>query len=434
MVEQKYDVIIIGGGIAGLSCATVLQSEGVSFLVLEKEDNLGGRIRTYFDDNVTIETGASFMAGFYRTVRQLVKQCEMSPESKKDSQDTWLYRPGKPLGPVWPLSALRKSRSISRRAKLRALWGALLMFIDTKRIRNFMLSQDLIKFDFESVKVWGERSFGREIYMNVLEPLMRALFFWDCSKTSRGMVPPIVKGVMEDRHFYRLPAGMTSFAKRLGSQFPHQLDSTVYTVKKAASQYMIHSSTGVYQARSVVFACPATETVRIFRQSGISPSEHLCSISYSSINVGIVNTNSTEDLGVGFRSIVVSSEYRTPLVAFKVIRSKKSNYFRFYWSSQNNDIQEEVVLEHVYSELMKMNLPRIAAAIQQGRLVDWVRWDSAIPLFNIGSISQVSSNALHEELPTGIYIAGDYTCAPHLEGAAESGIKAARRILKTIQK
>lgn len=71
MVEQKYDVIIIGGGIAGLSCATVLQSEGVSFLVLEKEDNLGGRIRTYFDDNVTIETGASFMAGFYRTVRLL---------------------------------------------------------------------------------------------------------------------------------------------------------------------------------------------------------------------------------------------------------------------------------------------------------------------------------------------------------------------------
>jgi 1-hydroxycarotenoid 3,4-desaturase len=42
---SKAPVIIIGGGIGGLSCALDLASSGVEVILIEKEDRLGGKIR-----------------------------------------------------------------------------------------------------------------------------------------------------------------------------------------------------------------------------------------------------------------------------------------------------------------------------------------------------------------------------------------------------
>ena len=41
----KPPIIIIGGGIGGLSCALDLASSGVEVILIEKEDQLGGKIR-----------------------------------------------------------------------------------------------------------------------------------------------------------------------------------------------------------------------------------------------------------------------------------------------------------------------------------------------------------------------------------------------------
>src|SRR4051812_10931046 len=41
-----FDVIIVGGGLAGLACAVELQRAGVACIVLESSDAPGGRVRT----------------------------------------------------------------------------------------------------------------------------------------------------------------------------------------------------------------------------------------------------------------------------------------------------------------------------------------------------------------------------------------------------
>lgn len=43
---ETHDVVILGGGLSGISCCAILQSEGVDCLLLEKEANLGGLTRT----------------------------------------------------------------------------------------------------------------------------------------------------------------------------------------------------------------------------------------------------------------------------------------------------------------------------------------------------------------------------------------------------
>ena len=45
--KKKYDVIIIGSGISGLTCAAFLSMAGKKVLVLEKHFKLGGYTHTF---------------------------------------------------------------------------------------------------------------------------------------------------------------------------------------------------------------------------------------------------------------------------------------------------------------------------------------------------------------------------------------------------
>lgn len=54
---MEYDVLIIGGGVAGLTCAIELHEKGKRVLVLEKNDQPGGRIATEEVDGFLLDRG-----------------------------------------------------------------------------------------------------------------------------------------------------------------------------------------------------------------------------------------------------------------------------------------------------------------------------------------------------------------------------------------
>ena len=61
----ETDVAIIGAGVAGLSAARLLVRHGVGCLLLEAEDQIGGRVRTVRRGGwqIPIELGAEFVHG-----------------------------------------------------------------------------------------------------------------------------------------------------------------------------------------------------------------------------------------------------------------------------------------------------------------------------------------------------------------------------------
>jgi len=55
---EKVDVVVVGGGLAGLSAAAVLAKEGCGVLVLERSRQMGGRAGTQVRDGVHFNLGA----------------------------------------------------------------------------------------------------------------------------------------------------------------------------------------------------------------------------------------------------------------------------------------------------------------------------------------------------------------------------------------
>ena len=55
--DREADVIVVGAGVAGLTCALNLQQRGVKPLVLEASDGVGGRVRTDVVDGFLLDRG-----------------------------------------------------------------------------------------------------------------------------------------------------------------------------------------------------------------------------------------------------------------------------------------------------------------------------------------------------------------------------------------
>lgn len=73
--DAKYDVIVVGGGLAGLSCAFYACKRGKKVLLLEKRKFLGGRTSSFNDMGMEVESGLHRYIGYYNELPRLLKHC-----------------------------------------------------------------------------------------------------------------------------------------------------------------------------------------------------------------------------------------------------------------------------------------------------------------------------------------------------------------------
>ncbi len=69
---QRRRVVIVGAGLAGLSCAVELVARGIEPLVLEASDGVGGRVRTDLVDGFRLDRGFQVLLTAYPEARQLL--------------------------------------------------------------------------------------------------------------------------------------------------------------------------------------------------------------------------------------------------------------------------------------------------------------------------------------------------------------------------
>ncbi len=93
MENEMTDVVIIGAGLAGLSCALSLQDAGVAVVLLEASDAPGGRVRTDAVDGFRLDRGFQVMLTAYPEARRLLDYSGL--ELKKFEAGALVWHGGK---------------------------------------------------------------------------------------------------------------------------------------------------------------------------------------------------------------------------------------------------------------------------------------------------------------------------------------------------
>ncbi|HWM89330.1 MAG TPA: FAD-dependent oxidoreductase [Thermoanaerobaculia bacterium] len=71
---KRADVIVVGGGLAGLSCGFELSSRGRGVLLLEAGPVVGGRTSSWNDNGMVVESGLHRVLGFYEAFPDLLRR------------------------------------------------------------------------------------------------------------------------------------------------------------------------------------------------------------------------------------------------------------------------------------------------------------------------------------------------------------------------
>ena len=102
---RDASVVVVGAGLAGLSCTYRLHRHGIPAILYEAQERLGGRcfsIRDFFDAGQTAEHGGQYIDSRHRHIRSLAKELRIP------LVDTFEQSfPAGSLDPMWLDGALR---------------------------------------------------------------------------------------------------------------------------------------------------------------------------------------------------------------------------------------------------------------------------------------------------------------------------------------
>ncbi|XP_071784699.1 amine oxidase [flavin-containing] B-like isoform X2 [Asterias amurensis] len=95
MSNGKRDVIVIGGGISGLSAAKLLQEQGQNVLVLEARDRVGGRTYTLRDPAFEyLDVGGTYIGPTQNRIIRLAKEYGIQNQIVNEVERTIEFRNG----------------------------------------------------------------------------------------------------------------------------------------------------------------------------------------------------------------------------------------------------------------------------------------------------------------------------------------------------
>src|ERR1700752_4050944 len=113
-MNDHYDAIIIGGGVAGMTAAVHLAERGLKPLILEADDRVGGRFSGKEDILINDwrfpnEHGVHGIWSSYVNFRSMLKQHAILPNLIPAREEQWIYRTGNFVGRAPIGSAIRNS-------------------------------------------------------------------------------------------------------------------------------------------------------------------------------------------------------------------------------------------------------------------------------------------------------------------------------------
>lgn len=440
--RQATDVVIIGGGVAGLAAAHHLRQHGKSVVLLEERSRPGGRAWTALIGDTPVELGAAFISDFYVSTMRLVDELGLTGSLTKRSQTAYVLRGTQPEG-IWPAPQLVSGRALPLLAKLRLAGLAPTLL---RHWRSLDIS-DLPKIayaDRESAAAFAERAIGKEDAEYFFTPLLRSLLYWDPDSTSAAVVWCILKAFATSKATYRLAGGMQELVDGLASGIDVVSQAKATGIAQAVGGGFTVSATvpggggALFESRQVLCATAAPVASSLADWLPGPLHDFLSSVTYTSTGILTYRVTGPADYPQGAYLFPASSvpdlTSVNPLYQYEDTASADSQErllnvclsdsgAREYARLSDEDLGDRVL--HRLAEVLG------AAWVREAKHVYTQRWPLAIPRFNVGYIGATEQFlAKRKTMVPGLAFAGDYLGGPYIDGAIKSGIRAAQDLLE----
>jgi len=188
----EADVIVIGGGIAGVAAALRLKDRGLEPLVLEAESRVGGRMTTDRVNGFVIDRGVTLLGNGFVRMRALVRRLGLSPLVGKGSFSVGIqdaagcrgYRSGR-------FEDLLFDRGISLRARVACLrFGFDLL----RHHRALVHGRSILTgaLDGEDARTYFRRIGGEEVFERVFRPGLNGPVGGSVESSSRVILMQVI--------------------------------------------------------------------------------------------------------------------------------------------------------------------------------------------------------------------------------------------------
>jgi len=257
------DIIIVGAGLAGLSCAHHLMKENVQFVLLEADQRVGGRLKTESVDGFLLNYGFQVLQTAYPEARRLLDY---------DRLELKAFAPGAMIrieGRFYRVSdPKRRPRDFWR--TLKAPIGSL-----GDRLRIIRLAHDVRRTtvpglfrtpDMSTIDFLRSERFSEKIIQRFFRPFFAGV----C------LDPDIGASSRVFRHIFRifsegdvaLPTkGMEAIAQQLAETLPEAKIRTGAKVASIAKREVVLKSGERVKGRAVVLATEGPETARLLNST-----------------------------------------------------------------------------------------------------------------------------------------------------------------------
>ena len=406
------DVVVIGSGISGLSTAYRLKKLGYDVVVYEKDDELGGNIKTLSEDGYTFELGPQTVLAD-EEVMEFFKEVGIEPiRANPSSKNRFIYKKGSlvPL-PLSPVSFLF-SPLLSFSAKLKVLkepWAP-------KPIKNE-----------ESVADFVRRRLGEEFLDYVVAPFISGVYAGDPESLSVKYATrrvyqleqefgSLLKGALKKKSLgpkgslISFEGGLKSLIEKLAQNLEVKKESVVLRIRRKEGKFNLETRGGKVETRTLVVSSPAYTASYLLKDLSWSASLEFDKIDY--VPVVVVNVGVKDRVPEGFGVLIPRKEGKRILgviFASKLFPGKAPEgrelltvYLGGATDREVIELSDEEIINVVERELNEI------LGVKNIDFVHVKKWKRAIPQYTLGYGKYLELAKEMEETHRGLFLTGNY--------------------------
>jgi len=402
-------IVIVGGGIAGLQAAQILQSKGLDFILIEKTSSLGGRVQSEQFQGFTLDHGFQVLQTAYPEVQRSIKLSK------------------------WDLSYFQSGAYVLQNGKFKPFLNPLKSpFLFLKNVNSSGANIfDFLKLAWIWFKTQGSISptnsniettselilryhFSDKFQRNFLRPFFAGIFLDDQLSPPASLFFYYMKQFLEGKA--AIPKqGMGAIALDLASRIPKEKLKTSAWVTEIKDKSLILNNGEIVYFDQLILATDPKHACELLKIDFPSEAHFGSKTFYFSMNKNLATS--------------------LPLIYLMPLNS--SPVLHFSCLSQVNPSLAPEGKHLISATSLQMNLTDLEVVQELARVLglstnDFIFLKSfSIPhsLFKVGYFNDVCQKAEGEN----IILAGDYTHFPSLQAALSSGRNAAEKITTSSQ-